>query len=78
MQVTVNIPESLAVLAQSQGIPLETYVEQLLSERISGHELSARRIDLESFFVEISAGSENLPLPSEQAFSRESFYSDHD
>jgi hypothetical protein len=33
---------------------------------------------LDKFFAEISAGSENKPLPTEHAFTRESLYSDHD
>ena len=31
MQVTINVPEQLAKLAQARGVPVETYVEEVLA-----------------------------------------------
>jgi hypothetical protein len=80
MQITVNISDELAARVESRGIRLQTYVERLVEDQIS-HDpqlLSGKAIDFDRFFVEMSIGSENLTTPSEQAFTRESFYSDHD
>jgi hypothetical protein len=80
MQVTVNIPDELAARVQSRGIPLQTYVEQLVEDQISHdlYTLSEKTVDLDRFFAEITIGSENIPSLSDQVFTRESFYSDHD
>ena len=42
MQITVNIPDELAVAAKARGIRLESTIEQLLTERLSGLEQDAR------------------------------------
>jgi len=36
MQITVNIPDELAVAAEARGIRLESTIEQLLTERLLG------------------------------------------
>jgi post-segregation antitoxin (ccd killing protein) len=35
MQVTINVPEQLAELAQARGVPVETYVEEVLAQQAS-------------------------------------------
>jgi len=40
--------------------------------------IAKNMLDLESFFTEISAFSGKVPVPPDEAFSRESLYRDHD
>jgi hypothetical protein len=41
MQVTINVSEELAELAQARGVPVETYVEEVLAQQAT--QLSANR-----------------------------------
>lgn len=82
MQVTVRIPDELALQAQAQGLTPELYVEKLIAERSGSIPepigRAARIADLERFFDEMSRHSDRIPPLPESAFQRESFYRDHD
>jgi hypothetical protein len=84
MQITVNIPDELAAelaaKVQSRGLALETYVEQLVVDqaRQIAPGPPKKKIDLDTFFAEMAKGMEDVPVPPDFAFTRESIYSDHD
>ncbi len=86
MQITVTIPDEVVAQAQVRGLTPESYVENLIAQRKAStspvaktdENRSERMAKLEKFFESFSANSENLPVLSDEALTRESFYSDHD
>jgi hypothetical protein len=85
MQITVTIPDEVAAEAQARGLTPENYVESLIAEqKLMKHadktplNREERLANLEKFFEEISAHSEKIPILPDEAYTRESFYSDHD
>jgi len=85
MVISVTIPDSVAAEAEARGLTPERYVEQIIAaQRVIPKAVlpvktqEQRMADLEKFFEEFSANSENIPRLPDEAFTRESFYSDHD
>jgi len=82
MQITIEIPDELAAQAEARGLTPEFYVRSL----IVGAALAAPiplpparpRMDIEEFIRAMSANSERIPQLPDEAFTRESFYQDHD
>jgi hypothetical protein len=80
MQILVNIPDEIAAQVMASGRSPEGYVQELIAERAPDALpiIAKNMLDLESFFTEISAFSGKVPVPPDEAFSRESLYRDHD
>jgi len=85
MQITVTIPDDVAAEVQARGLTPENYVETLIAEqKLMKHadktpqNREERLANLEIFFKEMSAHSDKIPILSDEALTRESFYSDHD
>jgi DNA-binding ferritin-like protein len=82
MEITVNIPDEVAEMARARGMTPETYVEGLIDRDKPKEKLAPsveeRMANLERFFKEISANSHKIPRLPDEAFTRDSFYSDHD
>jgi hypothetical protein len=81
MRITITIPDELAAEVQSRGLNPETYVEELLARQLnpsSAPPLSReeRMANLEKFLKAMAASSEKIPPMPDEAFTRESFYSD--
>jgi hypothetical protein len=79
MQITLTIPDELAVQAKTRGISVEEYVQSLLEEagRKSPALQESRTPErLEAFFQAMAQGSQKLPALPTESFSRESFYED--
>jgi hypothetical protein len=82
MQVTVDIPDELAAQAQARGMTPELYVRSLIDAAAHTGPLPLPphrpSIDTETFLREIAKYSEKIPQLPDEAFTRESFYQDHD
>jgi len=82
MQITVDIPDELAARVQASGMSPEAYVRSLIeeAERHSQESVEEQRPkrDMETFFREMAAHSDKIPQLPDEAFTRESFYQDHD
>lgn len=82
MEITVNIPDEVAQKARAMGMTPEGYVESLIHidkpEESLTLSVEERVADMKRFIQELSANSENIPRLPDYAFTRESFYSDHD
>lgn len=80
MQITVEIPDDLAARVQASGITLEAYVRKLIeeAERSRASALPGRRMCMEEFLAAMAANSERIPVLPDEAFTRKSFYQDHD
>jgi hypothetical protein len=80
MQITVDIPDEAAAQAQARGLTPETYVRKLVEDAVRSAPLPAAKpsMDMEKFFEAMSAYSDRIPELPDEAFTRESFYQDHD
>jgi len=82
MQVTVNIPDEMAAQVQARGLNPESYFRGLIDAALHGAPTVAapakRNRDMEAFFKGMAAFSDKIPQLPDEAFTRESFYRDHD
>jgi hypothetical protein len=82
MQITVTIPDEIAAQAEVRGLTPENYVEKLIDDatHVSPKPLppAKPKMDMESFFQAMAAYSDKIPQLPDEAFTRESFYQDHD
>lgn len=79
MQITVTIPDEFAAQVQARGLTPEGYVESLIERAAhTAPSPSGKHRDMQEFFREMAAHSDKIPQLPDQAFTRESFYQDHD
>ncbi|MFI5109833.1 MAG: hypothetical protein ACHP78_13440 [Terriglobales bacterium] len=81
MEIRVNIPDELAAQAQARGVPLETYVEELLAQQVAARsaEVKPPRTpeQIRAWLDSLAQFSEKIP-PLPETISREWIYQDHD
>lgn len=84
MVVTVNIPDEMAAQAVAQGTSPESFVEKLLAEQATSTRpgtIMPKTKTLEEFNASLdrlAQFSNKIPDLPIEAFSRASFYEDHD
>lgn len=82
MQITVEIPDDFAAQVKSRGMSLEEYVRNLVEDAVravpKGSGPAEPKMDMETFIKEMARNSEEIPVLPDEAFTRESFYQDHD
>jgi hypothetical protein len=81
MVIRINVPEELVSQAQARGIPLETYVEQLLAQQAATSDARTRPLQtpeqIRAWLDSLAQFSDKIPaLPD--IISREWIYQDHD
>jgi hypothetical protein len=81
MEIRVNVPDELAVRAQTRGVPLEKYVEELLAAQIPSllAELAPPRTpeEVRAWLDALAQFSDKIP-PLPENLTREWIYQDHD
>jgi hypothetical protein len=81
MVIRVNVPEALAAQAQARGVPLEAYVEELLSQQAATVSAETRRLQtpeqIRAWLDALAQFSDKIP-PLPETISREWIYQDHD
>jgi len=90
MEIKVKVPDELASQAQSRGVPVEAYVEELLAERarvapaeeyVQGPLVPGSRLrtpeQIRAWLDSLTQFSDKIP-PLPQTISREWIYQDHD
>jgi len=80
MRITVNIPDEIASQVQAMGLDVKEYIEEAAIRSAQQLEPEPKRkiIDLEGFFAGVSQHSAEMPVLSEEALHRPSYYEDHD
>jgi hypothetical protein len=81
MQVTITVPDALAAEAEARGVALDRYIEEKLSGGVPAIPGPARKLNREELRASLDAlarYSAEVPSLPDEAFSRESFYEDHD
>ena len=80
MEIRVNIPDELAVRAESRGLPVERYVEELLSQHLPAQaQYNPPRTpeEIRAWLDSFGQFSDKGPELPESNF-REWLYQDHD
>ena len=82
MRIMIEIPDELAAKAEARGLTTESYVRSLIDSAVCTSPLplppAKPRMDMEQFFEAMAAHSDKIPQLPDEAFTRESFYQDHD
>ncbi len=82
MQITVNIPDEVVAQAQARGLSPERYVEGLVASQaaaLSENGGSTPKVSkLERFFATMAKEPDESSQLHDEAFTRESFYQDHE
>lgn len=82
MQITVDIPDEFAALVQARGLTPEGYVRSLIDDAVRvapATAIPARpKMNMQEFLERMAANSEAIPQLPDAAFTRASFYQDHD
>lgn len=82
MQVTVNIPDEIAAQARLRGQSPESFVSGLVGDAVrsapAARPPAEPKMTMEEFLRVMAANSDKIPQLPDEAFTRESFYQDHD
>jgi hypothetical protein len=80
IELRPEVEARLAAEAQARGVEVQTYVESLLEQAMATKTIPRRRTreEMRTFFEAMAANSDKIPQLADDAFTRESFYQDHD
>ncbi len=82
IELSQDVERRLYEQAQAQGIEPHSYVRTLIENALRSAPTDPTRSrparDMKAFFRVMSAGSDNVPSLPDEAFTRESFYQDHE
>jgi hypothetical protein len=82
MQITLEVPDELIAQAEARGLTPESYARSLIANGVLNHTAplppAKPKMDMEKFFEVMAAYSDKIPELPDAAFTRESFYQDHD
>jgi hypothetical protein len=82
MQITVDIPNQVAEKAAALGVSVEEYVNDLLTREsapaVKAYAPPRTAEEIRAWLDEMAQFSDQIPQLPDEAFTRESFYQDHD
>jgi hypothetical protein len=82
MHIMVDIPDELVAKVQARGLTPESYVRGLIENAERSAPLpippAKPRMDMKEFLDKMAEFSDKIPQLPDDAFTRESFYQDHD
>jgi hypothetical protein len=77
-----EIEARLSAEAQARGVGIEAYIESIVEQAIITATRSVprqrTREEMQAFYDALAAHSDKIPQLPDEAFTRESFYQDHD
>ena len=77
MEIRVNVPDEIATQAQARGVPVETYVEELLTREATVIKKVKTPQDVRKWLDSLAQFSDKIP-PLPATLTREWIYRDHD
>lgn len=81
MEIRVNVPDELAEQAQSRGVPVEDYVEEILAQQVTASPVEGARPrtpeQIRVWLDSLAQFSDKIP-PLPGSISREWIYQEHD
>ena len=77
-----DIEARLTAEAQARGVGVEAYVESIVEQAMTVATTfvprQRTREEMQAFYEALAAHSDKIPQLPDEAFTRESFYQDHD
>ena len=80
MEITVKVPDEIAALAKERGLKVETFVEEILSQRLASQLLPGQPrtpAEIRAWLDSLAQFSEKIP-PLPETISREWIYQEHE
>ncbi len=85
VELSPEVELRLQAYAHAHGVEMESYVKSLIENAVREApsrpprpRRSGTPRDMDAFFKGMAAYSDEIPVLPEEAFTRESFYQDHD
>jgi hypothetical protein len=82
MQITVTIPDEFAAQVQARGLAPESFGQSVIDKAVRSAPKpippAEPSMSIDEFIRAMAANSERIPQLPDEAFTRESFYQDHD
>jgi hypothetical protein len=84
MQITVTIPDEFAAQVQARGLEPQSFGQSVIDDAVraapaaSGPIRPKNKMDMQTFLRRMAEFSDKIPQLPDEAFTRESFYQDHD
>ena len=84
MQITVTIPDEFAAQVQARGQEPQSFGQSVIDDAVraapaaSGPIRPKNKMDMQTFLRRMAEFSDKIPQLPDEAFTRESFYQDHD
>jgi hypothetical protein len=82
MRITLDISDELAGRIQAHGLDPQSFAQNLIDDAARNAPLplppAKPKVDMKTLLQEMAADSEKIPQLPDEAFTRESFYRDHD
>ncbi len=81
IELRPELEARLAAEAAARGVGIRAYVESLLEQAVPLRTTPPRRRtreEMRAFYDAMAAHSDKIPQLPDEAFTRESFYEDHD
>lgn len=84
MQITVTIPDEFAAQVQARGLEPQSFGQSVIDDAVrsapaaSGPIRPKNKMDMQTFLRKMAEFSDKVPQLPDEAFTRESFYQDHD
>jgi hypothetical protein len=80
MEIRVNVPDELVAQAESRGVPVEKYVEEVLAEGMASRPPAPRKPptpeEVRAWLDDLAQFSDEIP-PLPETITREWLYQDH-
>lgn len=80
MEIRIKVPEGLASQAESRGLPIEAYIEQILTREAGVTSVNGKlqtEQEIREWLASLAQFSERIPSLPEN-ITREWIYQDHD
>jgi hypothetical protein len=84
MQITVTIPDEFAAKVQALGLTPEHFGQNLIDDAVRTAPATSspirpkNKMNMQTFLQKMAEFSDKIPQLPDEAFTRESFYQDHD
>ena len=82
MQVTVDIPDELVARIEADGTSVSRFAQSAVDEKLPSETATSDAADrvtsMRAFLQEMAQFSDRIPVLPDYAYTRESFYEDHD
>ena len=82
VQLSPEVEARIQAEARAQGIEAASYLKILIEKAVRANPGASRQAgtarDMHAFFEAMAANSDKIPQLPDEAFTRESFYQDHD